>query len=101
MTEQLFFTMVGLFGYYMAYLAIGCSITAIWKNWAWKTAGEFWEFNLNEGMKLYYPGFWWFIRHRKLLYSALYIIFWPVMVPGQIIINSKVLRRVMSREYWY
>lgn len=101
MTEQMVYAVLGIIGYFMAYLAIGCGTVAIWKNWAWRNIGEFWEYSLYKGLQLYYPGFWSFIRYQNFLYSALYIAAWPVMVPVQIIINTKVLRRVMCREYWY
>lgn len=101
MTEKTFYVIVGVFVYFVAYLVAGCGLTAIWKNWAWRIAGEFWEYSLNKGLKMYYPEIWWFARYRHLLYSVLYITLWPIMVPGQIMINSKVLRRMMSRDYWY
>ena len=92
---------LGIIGYFMAYMVISCIAVTIWKNWAWKEAGYFWEYSLNEGLKMYYPGFWQIIRYQNFLYSALYIIAWPLMVPGQMIINTKALRRVMSREYYW
>lgn len=101
MTERIFFVAVGVFAYFVAYLVIGCGSTAIWKDWAWRTSGEFWEYNLNKGLELYYPGIWRFIKYKNLLYSTLYIALWPVMVPVKIALNNKVLRRLMSREYWY
>lgn len=100
MTEQMVYIFVGVVMYLWAYAVIGCSATLIWKNWAWRKAGQFWDYSLNEGLKQYYPGVWYFVKRRHFLYSAMYIILWPVMVPGQMAMNTKVLRRVMSREYW-
>lgn len=101
MTEQMAYFMIGVIGYFLAYTVIGIAATSIWKSWAWHKVGQFWEYSINEGLRLYHPGVWYFVRQHHILYSAMYIMLWPVMVPGQMVMNTKVLRRLMSREYWY
>ena len=41
---------LGIIGYFMAYMVISCIAVTIWKNWAWKEAGYFWEYSLHEGL---------------------------------------------------
>ena len=101
MTEQIFWIGVVIFGYFMAYAAVGFAATTIWEDWAWEQVGQFWEYTLNEGLKAYYPGVWYFVRYYHVLYSVLYVVLWPVMMPWQMAINTKAIRRVMFRGYHF
>lgn len=101
MNQNLIYTFIGMVGYFVAYLVIGCGMTAIWKAWAHGKAGVFWEYSMNEGLRIYYPGVWWFVRECHKLYTVIYILLWPIMVPGQLIMMTKVMRRLMYRRYWY
>lgn len=101
MTEQIFWIFAGIVGYFMVYMVVGFTATMIFEEWAWNKVGEFWEYALNEGLKAYYPGCWYFVRYSHVLYSVLYVVLWPVMVPWQLAINTKAIRRVMFRGYHF
>lgn len=101
MTESIFYVYFGIVGYLTAYFVVGVIATGMWERQVYKKYGEFWEYSLSEGLKLYHPGFWYFVRYRNFLYTVLYVGLWPIMVPWQIRTNTITLRRVMSREYYY
>lgn len=101
MTEQTIYMIIGILGYFVAYGLTGLLTTGLWEMWAWKQVGEFWEYTLNEGLRAYYPGFWYFIRWHNILYSALYMAFWPIVIPWQVTTNTKAMRKVMHRGYHF
>lgn len=101
MTEQMAYTIIGVIWYFAAYELVGMMTTGLWELWAWKKVGEFWEYTLNEGLRAYYPGFWYFIRWHNFLYSVLYAGLWPVTIPWQVVRNTKAIRRMMFRGYHF
>lgn len=101
MTEQMAYTIIGIIGYFVAYVLVGFITTDMWKLWARKQVGEFWEYALQEGYRAYHPKTWYYVRYHNFLYSVLYIGLWPVMLPWQTVTNTKVIRRVMSRGYYF
>ena len=101
MTEQTAYVILGIIGYFLVYIIVACSTAIIWKTWAWRRFGEFWEYILGKGIKMYYPGIFNFMYEHNFLYSIVYIAFWPIVVPVQTVMNTKVMKKVMSKEYWY
>ena len=101
MTEIMAYTIMGLMVYAVAYLVIGCSITAIWKMWANNKVGIFWQYSIDRGLKMYYPGMHYFVKEYNVLYSIIYVLLWPVMVPAQTIMMTKVINRLTSRRCWF
>lgn len=101
MTETMIYTIMGTLVYFMAYLVVGCGATAIWKMWAHNKVGVFWEYSINKGLKMYYPGMHAFVHEHNVLYSIMYVILWPVMVPMQTIMMTKIINRLTSRRCWF
>ena len=99
--EQMVYLYMGLLAYGIAYLTAGCGSTGIWKHWALHKAGEFWEYSLDQGIKRYYPGVWYFVRYHNILYSMLYYGLWPVMIPIQMVVMTRALKKVTRVGYYY
>ena len=101
MNQNYIYAFMGMIGYFVAYLVIGCGMTAIWKEWAIEKAGIFWDYSMSEGLRLYYYRIWRFVREYHKLYSVIRILIWPIMVPVRLVMMTKAMRRLMCRKYWY
>lgn len=99
--EQVAYTIIGILVYFVVYIMVGILTTGLWAMWARKKVGEFWEYTLSEGLRVYYPDFWCFIRFHNILYSVVYVGLWPIMIPLQTVTDTKVIRRVMFRGYHF
>ena len=99
--EQTAYLIIGLMVYGFAYLTVGCGATGIWKHWALRKAGEFWEYSLNYGIGRYYSGLWYTMRYHNVLYSVFYIGLWPVAIPLQLVFMTKALKRMIMNGYHY
>ena len=99
--EQTAYVIMGLLGYGIAYLTVGCGATSIWKLWALRKAGEFWEYSLDQGIKRYYPGVWYFARYHNWIYSVLLVSLWPVAIPLQMVVMTRALKRTVDTVGYY
>ena len=100
MEEKLVYLVLGIMAYAAAYIVVSQWSTAIWKLWAFRKVGMFWEYSCNCGMRQYYPGMYHFIMDHNALYSVLYAVLWPYMIPMQLIRMTKILNWLTDRRYW-
>lgn len=84
---------VGLIGYELLW---GIA-TIIWQRWAEKKAGQFWDYSLKEGKRLYFPGLMDFERNHRIVYKVVKPVVWPVAMAT----NTKVLTRIMDMQHYY
>ncbi len=99
--ETMAWVYIGVVAYAVAYLVVGCGLTGLWKMWATHKVGIFWDYSINEGLKLYYPEIWYFVYGYPKIYSVTYVILWPIMVPLQLVLMTRVLNRLASGRYYY
>lgn len=100
MSEWLAYVMCGVFWYAAGYLAIGLVTEKLWELWAWHRVGQFWEYGVKKGYHIYYPGLCWFLRWHNGLYGVLRCILWPVVIPVQLVLRTKVLVKISERRYY-
>lgn len=101
MMETMVWIYWGIVAYLAMYLGFGCGATWIWKQWAMNKVGVFWKYTIDKGLSVYYPGYFSFASNYHWLYSVVYVALWPIMVPTQLTMMTKVLNKLTSREYWY
>ena len=101
MSEAWAWTIVFICLYLMGYLIFGMITNDIWQRWAWGKVGQFWDYGLRKGMKIYYPTVWCFVQECNLAYSILRVAFWPVTIPVQLVLQTKAINRLSARKYYY
>ena len=100
MNTMMVWTFIGAGLYGIGYLTVGMMTNYIWKLWAWHKVGQFWDYSIRKGMPVYYPGVWYFVQEYNGLYSVIRVIFWPVMIPVQLTLQTKVLNRLANCRYY-
>ena len=99
--EKVVYCVVGIVLYFTAYLAVARGIIFLWKIWATHKVGAFWEYGVKKGMEQYHPELWDFIVWHRWTYNVVYVGFWPITVPVQLVMTTKVLNRIASKRYYY
>lgn len=92
---------VGVCCYGIGYLTIGIAMNYIWRLWAHNKVGQFWWYGICKGIQTYYPGVWDFMRNYNSLYTFIRWLFWPIMIPLQLRLQTRVLNRMSSCKYYY
>lgn len=100
MSMVMAYVMAGIFWYAVGYLAIGLLTEKLWEFWAWHKVGQFWEYGVKKGYDIYYPGLVWFLRWHNRFYTVVRCILWPVVIPVQLVLRTKVLLRLCERKYY-
>lgn len=100
MNETMAYAVCGIFLYAAGYLSVGLISEKLWEIWAWKRVGQFWEYGVKKGYAVYYPGLVWFLRWHNRAYTVIRCLFWPVAIPVQMVLRTKVLTRLSEQKYY-
>ena len=86
-----------LIGTIIGYELIWGIATLVWQRWAEEKAGQFWDYSLKEGKRLYFPGWTEFEKNHRILYRVAKPICWPITLIG----DTTALRRVTDQRHYY
>ena len=102
MKEWMAWTIVIGILYSIGYLLTSTIVTGVWMHWAMRKAHNvFIRYNLNFAIMRFCPRYYWFMQDYNALYSALYVVFWPVMIPFQYILMTGALKDSLMTKYYY
>lgn len=100
MNETTAYVICGLCLYAAGYLSVGLVSEKLWEVWAWRRVGQFWEYGIKKAYITYYPGLCWFLRWHNKAYTVIRCLLWPVVIPVQLALRTRVLVRLSEQRYY-